>query len=167
MTTRVLLDEAHVGTLIEERIQTLGSIAEELPGLLALLHAAAEGEPAGRDEVLRATGLILDNLYRGVLSPRATVPRDFWDSPFGLAIARAHARVVPDHEVVSQAEAAELLGVSREYISQLVEAGKARTIVREAAAPRSKLRPREMLYRDALGDLKAGLKREARKEATR
>lgn len=167
MTTPNLLDAAHVGTLIEGRIRTLGGIAEELPRLLGLIHAAAEGVPAGRADVLRATGLILDNLYRGVLSPRATVPRDFWGSPIGLAIARAHARVVPDGEVVSQAEAAELLGVSREYVSQLVEAGKARTIVREAAAPRSKVRPREMLYRDALGELKAGLKRDPRKEAIR
>jgi hypothetical protein len=73
---------------------------------------------------------------------------------------------VPDDEVVHQAEAAQRLGVSREYVSQLVEAGRARTIVREAAAPRSRLRPREMLFRDGLDEIRARLKREARKEVS-
>jgi hypothetical protein len=162
----VLLDADRVEALIDERIRTLQGIARELPDHLALIHAAAAGTPVPREDLLRATGLILDNLYRGVLSPRATVPRDFWASAIGLAIARAHARVVPDDEVVSQAEAAELLGVSREYVSQLVEAGRARTIVREAAAPRSRLRPREMLFRDGLEEIRVRLKREARKEVS-
>ena len=161
-----LLDAAHVTELIDARIENLEAIARELPAYLTLIHAAAAGRPVEREAVLYATGLILDNLYRGVLSPHANVPRDFWESPIGLAIARAHARVVPDAEVVSQAEAADLLGVSREYISQLVEAGRARTIVREAAALRSRLRPREMLYRDGLDDLKARLRRDSRKEVT-
>lgn len=161
-----LFDAEQVGALIDGRIATLQAIARELPAHLALIHGAAEGQPVAREDVLRATGLILDNLYRGVLSPRTTVPRDFWTSPLGLAIARAHSHVVPDDEVVSQAEAAELLGVSREYVSQLVEAGKVPTIVREAAAPRSKSRPREMLYRDGLEALRARPRREAPKEVT-
>lgn len=160
----VLLDAERVASLVDTRIRTLEGIAAELGSLLELIRRAAEGQNVPRDAVLRATGLILDNLYRGVLSPRAIVPRDFWESPLGLAIARAHTRVVPDAEVISQAEAAELLGVSREYVSQLVETGKARTIVREAAAPRSPRRPREMLFRDGLDALKAGLRRELRKE---
>ncbi|HEY9722453.1 MAG TPA: hypothetical protein V6D47_10580 [Oscillatoriaceae cyanobacterium] len=151
----VLLDAGRVAELIDARIIGLQTIARELPEYLVLLQNAAEGRPVARDAVLHATGQILDILYRGVLSPRTAVSRDFWESPMGLAIARAHARVVPDGEVVSQAEAAELLGVSREYVSQLVEAGKVRTIVREASAPRSRLRPREMLYRDSLGDVLA------------
>ena len=162
MPSPLLLDAPHVGTLIDDRITTLQRIAAELPALLATIAAAAAGEAVGRAEVLHATELILDNLYRGVLSPRATVPRDFWASPMGLAIARAHAHVVPDDEVMSQAEAAEALGVSREYVSQLVETGRAATIVREAAAPRSKRRPREMLYRAGLPALRAGLRRDAR-----
>lgn len=162
-----LLDAARVEALIEARIRTLQGITAELSSHLALIARAAAGEPVDREAVLRATELILGNLYRGVLSPRATVPKDFWESPIGLAIARAHAHVVPDAEVVSQAEAAELLGVSREYVSQLVEAGKARTIVREAAAPRSPRRPREMLFRDGLEPLKAGLRRDPRKEVKR
>lgn len=155
-----LLDAEHVSALIEARIARLAAIAQALPADLALLRAAAERRPVEREAVLRVTELILDNLYRGVLSPRALVPRDFWETPLGLAIARAHAHVVPDAEVVSQAEAAEALGVSREYISQLVEAGKVRTIVREASAPRSRLRPREMLYREGLRRLMAEPRRQ-------
>jgi DNA-binding transcriptional regulator LsrR (DeoR family) len=67
--------------------------------------------------------------------------------------------VVPDDEVVSQAEAAQRLGVSREYISQLVEAGKVKTIVREAAAPRSRKQPREMVFVEALEALRAEIKK--------
>ncbi len=167
MTNPALLDAPHVVALIEARVDALRGIAAELPDHLALIHAAAADQPVDREAVLRATGLILDNLYRGVLSPRATVPRDFWASPIGLAIARAHTHVVPDEAVMSQAEAAEELGVSREYVSQLVEAGRARTIVREAAAPRSPRRPREMLYRDGLDELRARRKRETSAELAR
>lgn len=164
LASPTLLDPDRVGALIATRIATLQAIASGLPGHLAGIRAAADGGPADRQAVLEATSLILDNLYRGVLSPRTAVPRDFWESDLGLSIARAHARVVPDAEVVSQAEAAELLGVSREYVSQLVEAGRARTIVREAAAPRSPRKPREMLYRDGLDALRAGLRRDHRQE---
>jgi len=161
-----LLDAARVGRLMEERVAALQALMLELPAHLATLEAAADGRPAGRTAVLEASSLLLDTLYRGVLSPRTSVPRAFWTSPLGAAIARAHAQVVPDAEVVSQAEAAELLGVSREYISQLVEAGRVRTIVREAGATRSRVRPREMLYREGLAELKASLRREAKKEPT-
>ncbi|MNT89937.1 hypothetical protein D3C72_2307540 [compost metagenome] len=88
------------------------------------------------------------------------MPRDFWHSPLGQTIARAHTHVVSDEAVMSQAEAAAELGVSREYISQLVEAGKVKTIVREAAAPRSRRQPREMLYRDGLEAIRRQLRSE-------
>lgn len=154
-----LLEADFVQALIQARIQKLTLIADELPAYLALIEEAAEARPVSRQAVLHATGLILDNLYRGVLSPRVSVPRDFWDSPLGRTVARAHAHVVPDGEVVSQAEAAQRLGVSREYISQLVEAGRVKTIVREAAAPRSRKQPREMVFVDALEALRAEQKR--------
>ncbi|MFN3431847.1 MAG: hypothetical protein ACK46X_18075, partial [Candidatus Sericytochromatia bacterium] len=96
----------------------------------------------------------------GVLSPRPSVPRDFWGSPLGITIARAHTHVISDDEVMSQSEAAQELGVSREYISQLVEAGKVKTIVRDAAAPRSRRQPREMLYRDGLEVIRGQLRSE-------
>lgn len=159
-----LLDAARVGRLMDARITALQGLLVELPAHLAMLEAAADGLPVGRDAVLQASSLILDTLYRGVLSPRASVPRDFWSSPLGKAIARAHTHVVPDAEVMSQAEAAEHLGVSREYVSHLVEAGRVPTIVREAGATRSRVRPREMLYREGLAELKASIRREAKKE---
>jgi hypothetical protein len=147
-----------VQDLIQARIQKLTLIAAELPEYLRLIQAAANGEAVRREAVLRASELLMDNLYRGVLSPRMSVPRDFWGSSLGLMIARAHTHVVPDAEVVSQAEAAQLLGVSREYMSQLVESGKVSSIVREAAALRSRKQPREMLFRDNLEALKSQLR---------
>ena len=141
--------------LIAERIANLGLIAANLPTYLTIVEDAADGRPASREAVLEAIQLLLDNLYRGVLAHRVVVPGDFWRSPLGLAIARAHTAVVPAEEVVSQAEAAAILGISRESVSQLVEAGKVRTIVREAAAPRSRTQAREMIYRSELARLKA------------
>jgi hypothetical protein len=155
-----LPDAKHVQALIEARIEKLRTISAGLPDYIALIEAAAAGAPADRAAVLQATSLILDNLYRGVLSPRPSVPRDFWSSPLGLTIARAHTHVVPDGEVLSQAEAASALGVSREYVSQLVESGKVKTIVRDAAAPRSRKQPREMLYRDGLEAIRRQLRSE-------
>lgn len=155
-----LQDASRVQALIAGRIEKLLTISVGLPDYMALIQAAAEGRAVDRETVLAATTLILDNLYRGVLSPRVTVPRDFWSSPLGLTIAQAHTQVVRDDEVMSQAEAAQELGVSREYISQLVEAGKVKTIVRDAAAPRSKRQPREMLYRDGLESVRRQLRSE-------
>lgn len=154
-----LLEADYVHALIQARIQKLALIADELPAYLAVIEEAAEGRAVARLAVLHASGLLLDNLYRGVLSPRISVPRDFWGSPLGRTMARAHAHVVPDAEVVSQAEAAQRLGVSREYISQLVEAGKVKTIVREAAAPRSRKQPREMLFVEALEALRTEIRK--------
>jgi hypothetical protein len=151
----MLIDADHLRQLIRGRVHNLEEISAEIGNHLALIDRAAKGEPVDRDEVLRATGLILDNLYRGLLSPRMAVPKDFWFSPLGLAIARAHAHVIHDDEVMSQADAAHELGVSREYISQLVESGKVATVVREAAAPRSRKQPREMLYRSSVERLRA------------
>jgi hypothetical protein len=155
-----LPDAQHVQALIEARIEKLRTISTELPNYIALIEAAARGAEVEREAVLRATGLMLDNLYRGVLMPRPSVPRDFWNSPLGLTIARAHAHVVPDGEVMSQAEAASALGISREYVSQLVESGRVKTIVRDAAAPRSRKQPREMLYRDGIEAVRAMLRSE-------
>ena len=162
-----LHNASRIQALIAGRIEKLLTISSSLPDYMALIQAAAEGKPVEREAVLHATGLILDNLYRGVLSPRVSVPRDFWHSPLGQTIARAHTHVVGDEAVMSQAEAAAELGVSREYISQLVEAGKVKTIVREAAAPRSRRQPREMLYRDGLEAVRRQLRteRERRPEA--
>lgn len=157
----MLIDANELRSLIRGRIQNLETIGSEISDHLLLIDRAARGEPVDRDRVLHATGLILDNLYRGLLSPRVTVPKDFWFSSLGLAIARAHANVIRDDEVMSQAEAAHALGVSREYISQLVEAGKVATVVREAAAPRSRKQPREMLFRSSV-DLLRRLERRAR-----
>lgn len=151
----MLIDSNQLRQLIRTRMQNLDAISSELDLHLALIDRAARGETVERDQVLHATGLILDNLYRGLLSPRMTVPKDFWFSPLGLAIARAHAHVIHDDEVMSQAEAAHTLGVSREYISQLVESGKVPTVVREAAAPRSRKQPREMLYRGTVEHLRS------------
>jgi hypothetical protein len=158
--THTFSDAKHIQGLIEARIENLRTISAGLPGYIALIEAAAAGERLERSAVLQATGLILDNLYRGVLSPRPSVPRDFWSSPLGLTIARAHTHVVPDSEVISQAEAASALGISREYVSQLVESGKVQTIVRDAAAPRSRKQPREMLYRDGLEAIRRQLRSE-------
>lgn len=155
-----------VQSLIQTRIEKLSMIASELPEYLDLIQAAAAGGSPPREAVLRATGLIMDNLYRGVLSPRMSVPRDFWTSSLGLMIARAHTQVVPDSEVLSQAEAAQWLGVSREYISQLVESGRVATIVREAAALRSRKQPREMLFRDSLESLKRQLRSDTKRRRT-
>lgn len=165
--THDLPDAKRIQALIETRIAKLKTISAELLDYMGVIEAAATGQPVAREEVLRATGLILDNLYRGVLSPRLSVPRDFWSSPLGLTIARAHAHVVPDAEVISQADAAHALGISREYVSQLVESGKVKTIVREAAAPRSRKQPREMLYREGLETIRRQLRseRERRVEA--
>jgi predicted DNA-binding protein (UPF0251 family) len=160
----MLIDADHLRQLIRGRVHNLEGISSEIGNHLALIDRAAEGEPVDRDEVLRATGLILDNLYRGLLSPRMTVPKDFWLSPLGLAIARAHAHVIRDDEVMSQAEAAHALGVSREYISQLVESGKVATVVREASAPRSRKQPREMLYRSSVEQLRRLERRYRQKE---
>lgn len=151
----MLIDADHLRGLIRGRVNNLEAISAEIAEHLALIERAAKGETVERERVLHATGLILDNLYRGLLSPRVTVPKDFWHSPLGLAIARAHAHVIRDDEVMSQAEAAHALGVSREYVSQLVEAGKVATVVREASAPRSRKQPREMLYRSSVERLKA------------
>lgn len=150
----MLIDADDLRSLIRGRIHNLEAISSELSEHLALIGRAAKGEPVDRDHVLHATGLILDNLYRGLLSPRVTVPKDFWHSPMGLAIARAHANVIRDDEVMSQADAAHALGVSREYISQLVEAGKVATVVREASAPRSRKQPREMIFRSSVEHLR-------------
>lgn len=158
--THDLPDAKHVQALIEARIENLRTIWAGLPGYIALIEAAAAGAQVDRVAVLHASGLILDNLYRGVLSPRPNVPRDFWSSSLGLTIARAHTHVVPDGEVVSQAEAASALGISREYVSQLVESGKVKTIVRDAAAPRSRKQPREMLFRDGLEAIRRQLRSE-------
>lgn len=147
---RSLLDDQRLDTLIRSRIDNLQAIAETLPVHMALIEAAASGVPVDRELLLRTTGLLLENLSSGLLSPRIAVSRDFWGSPLGAAIARAHARVVGDDEVMSQAEAAHALGVSREYVSQLVETGRVRTIVREAAAPRSRKQPREMVFRSSV-----------------
>lgn len=149
----MLTDAENLRQLIVERVRNLQRISSELSHYLDVIDRAAQGLPADRAEVLHATGLILDNLYRGLLSPRMTVPRDFWFSPLGLSIARAHAYVIRDDEVVSQAEAAQVLGVSREYVSHLVESGKVASVVREAAAPRSRKQPREMLYRSSVESL--------------
>ncbi|MNR92016.1 hypothetical protein D3C72_230360 [compost metagenome] len=157
----MLIDADELRRLIRGRIHNLEAIGSELSEQLALIDLAAKGEPVERDLVLRATALILDNLYRGLLSPRMTVPKDFWHSPLGLAIARAHAQVIRDDEVMSQADAAHALGVSREYISQLVESGKVATVVREASAPRSRKQPREMIFRSAIDHLRS-LERRAR-----
>lgn len=151
---RLLLDDRRLEELILARINNLRTILEELPSNLALIESAATGDLVEREHVLGATRLILDNLYRGLLSPRMAVSKEFWGSPLGRAIARAHAHVVDDEEVMSQAEAAHVLGVSREYISQLVESGRVRTIVRDAAAPRSRKQPREMLFRSSVEALK-------------
>lgn len=151
----MLIDANELRSLILGRIHNLEAIGSEISDHLALIERAARGEAVDRDRVLDATGLILDNLYRGLLSPRVTVPKDFWYSPLGLAIARAHANVIRDDEVMSQADAAHALGVSREYISQLVESGKVATIVREAAAPRSRKQPREMIFRTSVDQLRA------------
>lgn len=157
----MLIDADDLRSLIRGRIHNLENIASELSAHLSLIEQAARGEEVDRDDVLHATGLILDNLYRGLLSPRVSVPKDFWHSPLGLAIARAHAHVIRDDEVMSQADAAHALGVSREYISQLVEAGKVATVVREAAAHRSRKQPREMLFRSSVEYLR-GLERRGR-----
>lgn len=146
----MLIDAEQLRSLIRKRVQNLETISSEIAEHLDLIDRAARGLPVDREQVLHATGLILDNLYRGLMSPRMTVPKDFWFSPLGLAIARAHAHVIRDDEVMSQAEAAHQLGVSREYISQLVESGKVATVVREAAALRSRKQPREMLYRSCV-----------------
>lgn len=155
-----LHDASRVQALIAGRIEKLLTISAGLPDYMALIEEAAAGRPVACETVLAATSLILDNLYRGVLSPRPSVPRDFWSSPLGLTIARAHTHVVADDQVMSQSEAAQELGVSREYISQLVEAGKVKTIVRDAAAPRSRRQPREMLYRDGLEVIRRQLRTE-------
>ncbi len=146
----LLLDSERVEGLIAERIGNLRTIIEELPARLDVIERAAKGEAVDREAVLAATHLILDNLYRGLLSPRPLVPKLFWVSPLGATIARAHSAVIRDDEVLSQAETAALLGVSREYVSHLVETGRVPTVVREASAPRSRLKPREMLYRSAV-----------------
>jgi hypothetical protein len=159
----MLIDADELRHLIRGRVQNLETIASEISSHLDLIDRAARGLPVEREHVLHATGLILDNLYRGLLSPRMNVPKDFWFSPLGLAIARAHAHVIRDDEVMSQADAAHALGVSREYISQLVESGKVATIVREAAAPRSRKQPREMLYRSSVERL-ASLERSPRRQ---
>ncbi|GEM_PF-2111756 len=151
----MLIDANDLRAMIRGRINNLEAIGSEIASHLDLIDRAASGDPVDREAVLHATGLILDNLYRGLLSPRMTVPRDFWFSPLGLAIARAHSHVIQDDEVMSQSEAAQTLGVSREYISHLVEAGKVATVVREAAAPRSRKQPREMLYRSGVECLRA------------
>lgn len=150
-----MLDANHLRAMIRGRIENLEAISTDLATHLELIERAALGEAVDREAVLQATGLILDNLYRGLLSPRMAVPRDFWSSALGLAIARAHTHVIHDHEVMSQAEAALALHVSREYVSHLVETGKVPTIVREAAAPRSRKRPREMLFRSSVEALLA------------
>lgn len=163
------MNASHLQRSIEDHIGHLARIAAELPAHLALIEAAAAGEPVDREKVLTTTGLVLEYLCRGLLSPRISVPKEFWLSPLGLAIARAHAHVITDAEVMSQAEAAQHLGVSREYISQLVEGGKVATVVREAAAPRSRKQPREMLYRasvDALRPLMRSEKERKVQEAT-
>ena len=110
------LDPAHLEALIAERIANLGLIAANLPTYLTIVEDAADGRPASREAVLEATQLLLDNLYRGVLAHRVVVPGDFWRSPLGLAIARAHTAVVPAEEVVSQAEAAAMLNVSEKAV---------------------------------------------------
>lgn len=140
--------------MIFGRVQNLERISFELPQYVDLIERAARGETVDREAVLHATGLILDNLYRGLLSPRVSVPKDFWLSPLGLAIARAHSHVIRADEVMSQAEAAHALGVSREYVSQLVETGKVATVVRDAAAPRSRKQPREMLFRSSVAAIR-------------
>ena len=157
----MLIDADELRRLIRGRIHNLEAIGAELSDQLALIDLAAKGEPVERDLVLRATTRILDNLYRGLLSPRVTVPKDFWHSPLGLAIARAHTQVIHDDEVMSQADAAHALGVSREYVSQLVESGKVATVVREASAPRSRKQPREMIFRSSIDHLRS-LERKAR-----
>ena len=160
----MLIDSNEVRSLIRGRIQNLEAIGAEISDHLTLIERAARGESVDRDRVLQATGLILDNLYRGLLSPRVSVPKDFWYSPLGLAIARAHAAVIRDDEVMSQADTAHALGVSREYVSQLVESGKVATIVREAAAPRSRKQPREMIFRTSVDQLRAIERRSRPKE---
>lgn len=163
----MLIDADQLRTMIRARVQALEVISAEIAQHLDLIDRASRGEAVDREQVLKATNLILDNLYRGLLSPRVTVPKDFWNSPLGLAIARAHAHVVHDDEVLSQADAAHALGVSREYISQLVESGKVETIVRDASAPRSRRQPREMLYRSSVERLKNLERRgRAREEVT-
>lgn len=163
------VDAASLQRSIEDHIGHMTRIAAALPESLALIEAAAAGQAVDREKVLTTTGLVLEYLCRGLLSPRISVPKDFWFSPLGLSIARAHAQVIGDLEVMSQAEAAQHLGVSREYISQLVEGGKVATVVREAAAPRSRKQPREMLYRasvDALRPLIRSEKERKVKEAS-
>jgi hypothetical protein len=149
-----LLDAGELQELLRSRIQRMRLIADELPVHLARIARAAEGRAADREEVLSSTGAILEYLCRGPLSPQLSVPKEFWLSSIGLMIARAHAQVVGDDEVMSQAEAAQSLGVSREYISQLVEGGRVATVVREAAAPRSRKQPREMVYRASVEALR-------------
>jgi hypothetical protein len=151
----MLLDAENLRHLIRGRIRNLEAISSEVSDHMGLIERAARGEPVERQAILAATSLILDNLYRGLLSPRVSVPKDFWHSPLGLAIARAHTQVISDDEVMSQADAAQALRVSREYISQLVESGKVATVVREASAPRSRKQPREMLYRSSVEHLRA------------
>lgn len=160
----MLLDSEALKALIRGRIRNLEEISSDLTAHLAIIEQAARGEAVDRERVLHATGLILDNLYRGLLSPRVSVPKDFWSSPLGLAIARAHAHVIHDDEVMSQADAAHTLQVSREYVSHLVEAGKVATVVREASAQRSRKQPREMLFRTGVEDLLAQRITEARHE---
>lgn len=158
------IDADQLRQMIRGRIHNLEAISSELATHLDVIDRASRTEPVDREQVLRATGLILDNLYRGLLSPRMSVPKDFWLSPLGLAIARAHTHVIRDDEVMSQAEAAQALGVSREYVSQLVESGKVATVVREAAAPRSRRQPREMLYRSSVELLRRQDRRARQKE---
>ncbi len=150
----MLLDSVELQQLIYQRINNLQAILEALPEHLAIIENAAEGQPVEREKVLASSHLILDNLYRGLLSPRICVDKDFWASPLGLTIARAHTNVIRDEDVISQAEAAHLLSVSREYISHLVENGKVPTVVRDAKALRSRKQPREMLYLQGLEALK-------------
>lgn len=168
VVTAEALDASLLQRSIEDHVGHLVRIAAALPENLALIEAAAAGKAVDREQVLTTTGQVLEYLCRGLLSPRISVPKDFWFSPLGLSIARAHAQVITDAEVMSQAEAAQHLGVSREYISQLVEGGKVATVVREAAAPRSRKQPREMLYRasvDALRPLIRSEKERKVKEA--
>lgn len=154
------LDADHLQRAIQDHIAHLSRIADSLPEQVALIEAAAAGKPTDRDAILATTSGILSYLCRGLLSPKVDVPKDFWFTPLGLTIARAHARVIADDEVMSQAEAAQHLGVSREYISQLVESGKVATVVREAAAPRSRKQPREMLYRASVEALRPSIRSE-------
>lgn len=154
------LDVAKLQDAIREHVTHLIRIADALPAQMALLEAAAAGQAVDRTEILTTTRAILNYVCRGIMSPKVDVPKEFWLTPLGLAIARAHTRVIADAEVMSQAEAAQFLGVSREYISQLVEGGKVATVVREAAAPRSRKQPREMLYRASVEALRPSIRSE-------